>query len=87
MSIEFLTSLLTIHTGTEIPLESRLDFYPHLTLISREKALEAYQKERQKRREKEEIAREKFREGIRQKYGIKTSSMDSPDKSTQVKGI
>ena len=40
----------------------------------REKALAAYEKEKKKRRDKEESAREKFRDNIRQKYGIESKN-------------
>lgn len=52
-----------------------------LFLIYREAALRAFQKERQKRREKEEFAREKLRDAIRQKYGIERKS-DSSDSNS-----
>ena len=47
----------------------------------RQKALKAYHEERQKKHELSEYAREKFREGIRQKYGIERKSERSFDLS------
>ena len=50
----------------------------HLTtilfLILREKTLQAYRKERHAKHEKTEEEREKFRDAIRQKYGIQRSA-------------
>ena len=52
----------------------------------REEAIRQYQEERRKRREKEENDREKFRDEIRQKYGIqrKTDSFVGSEKNLQV---
>ena len=47
----------------------------------REKALKAYHEERQKKHDRAEYAREKFRENIRQKYGIGRKSAESMDPS------
>jgi len=47
----------------------------------REKALKAFQKERQKQRDLDEVAREKVRDTIRQKYGIENKPRDIVTKS------
>ena len=52
-----------------------------LLCFLREKALAAYQKERQKRRDREEFAREKFRDAIRQKYGIEQKQTENANKA------
>jgi len=56
-------------------------------LTDREETIRQYQEERRKRREKEDAEREKFRDEIRQKYGIarKAESFGSFDKTAQVK--
>ena len=48
-------------------------------IFFREKALKAYHEERQKKHERAEYAREKFRDAIRQKYGIDRKSVQSMD--------
>lgn len=48
----------------------------------REDAQKLYEEERRKKREKQEYQREKFRDGIRQKYGIeKKSPTEKTDKT------
>ena len=49
--------------------------------LFREKALKAFQKERQKQRDLDEVAREKVRDTIRQKYGIESKPRDTVTKS------
>jgi hypothetical protein len=53
-------------------------------LSGREEALRVYQEERRKRREKEDLERERLRDGIRQKYGIARKA-DSFEKNLQVR--
>ena len=55
-------------------------------MFFREEAIRQYQEERRKRREKEDLQREKFRDEIRQKYGIarKPESFESIEKNLQV---
>ena len=59
----------------------------HLTtilfLILREKTLQAYRKERHAKHEKTEEEREKFRDAIRQKYGIQRSATTGDSSATQ----
>ena len=57
-----------------------------MDLFFREEAIRQYQEERRKRREKEDLQREKFRDEIRQKYGIarKPESFESIEKNLQV---
>ena len=43
--------------------------------------MKAYHEERQKKHDRAEYAREKFRENIRQKYGIGRKSAESMDAS------
>ena len=52
-------------------------------LTYREEAIRQYQEERRKRREKEDVERERFRDEIRQKYGIarKAESFGSFDRT------
>ena len=56
--------------------------------LTREKAIAAYRKEKEKKRDKVESKREKFRDGIAQKYGIKRKTGENvskiDDKSLQV---
>ena len=56
--------------------------------LNREKAIAAYRKEKEKKRDKVESKREKFRDGIAQKYGIKRKTGENvskiDDKSLQV---
>jgi len=47
----------------------------------KEKAMKAYHEERQKKHDRAEYAREKFRENIRQKYGIGRKSAESMEAS------
>ena len=52
--------------------------------------MKAYHEERQKKHDRAEYAREKFRENIRQKYGIgrkSAESMDASDMTLQVSCI
>ena len=55
-------------------------------LFFREEAIRQFQEERRKRREKEDLQRERFRDEIRQKYGIarKAESFGSIEKNLQV---
>ena len=58
------------------------------SIFFREKALKAYHEERQKKHDKAEYAREKFRDAIRQKYGIdrkSVQSMDMPSTTLEVR--
>ena len=64
---------------TQLKILSFNSFFYHF--LFREKALKAFQKEKQKQRDLDEVAREKVRDTIRQKYGIENKPRDTVTKS------